>query len=378
MSTLKFSTLAQKIRLAKIPILTTPAEEIQQLKGEIKFLKQILHMKQSSSGGISQILYEMKKLKEENENLKQIEKSQLNIRIIPNQSQLLRRSLNKPENLPSSAILTSSGSKLPFLTINKSRNEFSGFKRTSSFSRSTSKINKESDLLSPSNVELSGDPEEITPTKKPIRISFVDLPSIRSSKQSKVKTFSRSGFHEYYDEASRKKTTNSRSFRIDFSPEYKANLSLKLKESRSQVRVDRSLGEKSFKKLVSHRLGKSQSENPTNTKLTFFQYMKDQNQNQLFRQNNYSKNHFPKRDNLIRNTIGQKLRQSIPTELDQIGSMKSYLDNIQVRLNKLDHEDLSNSLTIPYPAHKTEKEPLSEYQKSLEGIKNQMKQFTFS
>ena len=71
MATLKFTKNASRIVLKSVLETKPPAEELSSLKDEVKFLKDILHIKRFG-GGISELIYKVKELQTENDKLKKL------------------------------------------------------------------------------------------------------------------------------------------------------------------------------------------------------------------------------------------------------------------------------------------------------------------
>ena len=74
MATLKFVKTAGRIRLKEQSDLIDPidaqsSKEVGQLRSEVKYLKQILHVKRFG-GGYSELIYKMKELETENQELR--------------------------------------------------------------------------------------------------------------------------------------------------------------------------------------------------------------------------------------------------------------------------------------------------------------------
>jgi hypothetical protein len=71
MATLKFTKNASRIVLKSVLETKPPAEELSSLKDEVRFLKDILHIKRFG-GGISELIYKVKELQTENDKLKKL------------------------------------------------------------------------------------------------------------------------------------------------------------------------------------------------------------------------------------------------------------------------------------------------------------------
>ncbi len=71
MATLKFTKNASRIVLKSVMETKPPTEELNSLKDEVRFLKDILHIKRFG-GGISELIYKVKELQNENEKLKKL------------------------------------------------------------------------------------------------------------------------------------------------------------------------------------------------------------------------------------------------------------------------------------------------------------------
>jgi hypothetical protein len=95
MATLKFTKNASRIVLKSVMDSKPPTEELNNLKDEVKFLKDILHIKRFG-GGISELIYKVKELQTENDKLKKLSinpKSQL--QHLMNQNLILQQELTK-------------------------------------------------------------------------------------------------------------------------------------------------------------------------------------------------------------------------------------------------------------------------------------------
>jgi hypothetical protein len=98
MATLKFTKNASRIVLKSVLESKPPTEELSSLKDEVKFLKDILHIKRFG-GGISELIYKVKELQSENDKLKKLSiapKPQV-LQLI-NQNLVLQRELTKYRN----------------------------------------------------------------------------------------------------------------------------------------------------------------------------------------------------------------------------------------------------------------------------------------
>ncbi len=70
MATIKFSKLASRVRIQLQDPTVYGMKDLQSLKEEVKFLKNILHLK-SSGGGMSEIIYKLRHLERENKELRE-------------------------------------------------------------------------------------------------------------------------------------------------------------------------------------------------------------------------------------------------------------------------------------------------------------------
>lgn len=380
MSTLNFSALARKIRLTKTAFKYNPEEEVLHLRAEVKFLKGILHMKQADSGGISQILYTMKKLKEENESLKKKSMNQDDFSELTHQNSLLREKL-KTFHPTSTNLFTLSTTKLPYLNIQNRRGSF--LQRTSSSSKLASKSEPKEINLQEYNPQNNFEDGGISPTRISFKKSLGELPSLNSPLFEVSKKHSRTEISVLDDTIGFSEPSKVKSFRIETPTDRKSKFGLHQKEGLPSIKVDRSLGEKSFKNLIiDTKLGASKSEKSTSNKYTFSEYMKDQMTNQLLRKK-YSRG-IPinqKRSSVTKSTSLQRMSKSFKegsfVEQNDITVIKTKLDSIHSRLIKLDINE--TSLIIQHSKDPVQQPKLVDnYLKNLEGIKRQMRQFNFS
>lgn len=383
MSTLKFSSLAKKVRLTKENVIYNPEQEVVNLRAEIKFLKDILHMKQSASGGISQILYAMKKLKEENESLKRSENSESSFNLVSRDNSLLRDKVINNQYMKNAG-LTTSGFKLPYISLKNKRESF--LQKTSSTSNFSSAKNQ--GYLEFKDIKLNRNQKDISPTRTRVSFkrSFEDLKSLNSPTFEPNKKRSKTEISVLDDTMglSDSKLSNCKFFLIDSSPDKKSKFSFLRKEVLPQLKIDRSFGEKSFKNLIKvNRSGFSNSENPTTSKLNFSKYMQDQQANHIVNKTSLVSSKFQKRNSVSRNAPIRKMSASDSeshSNLTKFEAIKSKLDQIQTRLIRINLADEPMNLPGSKPKPPDLRNPMrsNAYLQTLEGMKNEMQRFNFS
>lgn len=373
MATLKFGSLVKKIRLTQEAAKYDPDDEVAHLRAEVRFLKNILHMKQSATGGISQILYNMKKLKEENDALKRLSRSQAGIETIAQQNVILQ------QRLAGHGKSIAGGQQLPYIRLPKKRDSI--LQRSSGFSKLS--VHVREDAQSKDFASPVGPRGRASPLRVSFQRSFAQLPGLDSpgfqtdTKQSKTEV-------SLLDETlGLSVEPKSQSFRIEFAKKSKFGLSKQ--EGLPTIKVERSLGEKSFKNLVADtRLGASKSENASATKITFSQFMQGQRPT-VAQKTAFSSSHFrkssrphPARSQVARSMPARQFgHENRPSDLGEFGYLRSKLQGIEARLLRIDVQEDSLTTKEPQSAGFREPHALGTYQRTLKGIRREMDRVSF-
>jgi hypothetical protein len=384
MGTLKFAAMARQIKLSKTIAAIRPEEEISQLKNEVKFLKSILHMKQSSTGGISQLLYTMKQLQQENDALKKATMNNNSIEAVAFQNDILKKKLKILHNVQKAGAI-SHPSILPYLSLKNKRDSI--LQRPSSSTKLYSKINNIVLEEPKPNIGLKIDrAKEIQPIKISANISFNELPIISSPNFQINKKHLKTQISQFKDTLGLSQESKSRSLRNDTSPDQtskffddgleKAHLpTLKRRNSHS---------DQNLRKLVRpEKILDSTSEKSGSSKVTFSQFVRDKDDNPIFKKPSspYKLSLQSSKSNLFINSPKKKLNISGMTDVSQktkFSAIKLKLDNIQKKLAQIDAGyGPSNSLLVTRKVNAFGVRSPNKYDRNLSSIKQQMQMFDF-
>lgn len=180
MATLKFLKVASKVKLRDLSVPHDNSGDLTQLKEEVRFLKDVLHMKRFG-GGFSELAYKVKALEKENGELKKRILPQDRIHLILQQNLNLKKQLTIL-NLKNSLQDQERAKSSHYIRETDGQSSSIGPARIGSGKKS-------SDSESESNHIEDYDGNNLRPTQSeeiPTRIQFSDkLPSIKSPKGSK-------------------------------------------------------------------------------------------------------------------------------------------------------------------------------------------------
>ena len=379
MATLKFGSMASQLKLLAGASKVSPEEEVIHLKEEVRFLKNILHMKQSASGGLSQILYNLKQLKDENEKLKRLDKSRVHIDNMVKQNTILRKKLEIKDPDQYQRMKSSQG-LLPYLDIKN--------KRRSILQRTAGSTN----LYSKGNEMFM---EDQTPKSEPVDLNFKGRPAFKSngslgeipkvtSPFEDPKKHSKTEISELDDTLAISLDSRRRSFRIDNSPEASSKLS-KFKNKSGllpSINIQMRMAENRITRLdEATPLKASKSHNPSSTKLKFSDFMQDQHDKPFFKKKLKNNSVIIPRRHDIRNSSPKVTEisnfRSTNVEEVKISLIKSKLDGLKNRLIAID-EPSDPLLGRPERRRGSlESRPFNSYSRDLISIKQQMELINF-
>lgn len=374
--------MARQIKLSKTLVAVKPEEEISQLKNEVRFLKSILHIKKSSTGGVSQLLYTVKQLQQENEALKKASMNNYSIEAVTAQNDLLRKKLIAIQSSKKDEGMSYS-SGLPYLSI-KNKRDFL-LQRTSSSTKLYSKINNIVLEEPKQRVDMKSDinQERKTIDNRP-KSSFRELPNISSSNLEGNNRNFETQNSQLEDALGLSQKSKKRFFRVETSPDRKSKFfesspdeahlpSLKKHNTQSDQNPTKHNGQE--------RLLDTMSEKSESSKMTLTQFMKHQQDNTIFKESSpYKKSLQSSKSNLLSNSPKKMSFSGMSdmTQKSKYTAIKNKLGNIQKKLAQIDSGyGLIKPLLPERKPHPYGVRISENYSVNLTSIKQQMQMIDF-